>query len=136
MRITFILLLLFLTITTSFPQAKDTTQTPHTAKEFLWQGVAKLLSGNFQGAIQDCNKAIELDSNESYAYKIRGAAKSGLEDYSGALGDYNKAVSLNPDSANTYMYRGSVKIELNDKVGGMQDFNKAIMLNPNLPDYN
>jgi len=62
-----------------------------TAEEYFNSGLKKGKSGDWVGAIQDYNKAIELNPNHADAYGNRGAAKGRLQDYRGAIQDYNKA---------------------------------------------
>jgi len=54
-----------------------------TATEYYVSGVLKEDSGDYKGAIQDYNKAIELNPNYAKAYNYRGGAKSYLQDYRG-----------------------------------------------------
>ena len=51
---------------------------------------------DYQGAIDDYSKAIELDPQNLKAFSSRGDAKFNLEDYQGAIDDYSKAIELNP----------------------------------------
>ncbi len=82
-----------------------------TAEDYLDKGVAKHEKGDHRAAIQDYNKAIELDPNLALVYYIRGFAKNGLGDQRGAIQDYNKAIELNPNYALAYRNRGSAKID-------------------------
>jgi len=49
----------------------------------------KLKLQDYNGAIEDFNKAIELNPEDSLTYCIRGSARSELRDYIGALKDIN-----------------------------------------------
>ena len=81
--------------------------------------------GDYQGAIAECNKAIELDPKDAKAYNNRGYAKRNLGDNQGAIADYNKAIELDPKDATTYYNRGYAKSELGDKQGACLDWSKA-----------
>jgi len=50
---------------------------------------------DLQGAIEDFNQSIDLDTNSYAAYNNRGAIKQQLWDFKSALADYNKAIALN-----------------------------------------
>ena len=51
------------------------------AKFYYEQGVEKYKSEDYQGAIADYNKAIELNPKFAYAYYTRGNAKYHLKNY-------------------------------------------------------
>jgi tetratricopeptide (TPR) repeat protein len=56
--------------------------------------------GNYQGALDDYNKAIKIDSKYASAYNNRGITKAALGDRKGALEDQKKAVKLDPNFKN------------------------------------
>ena len=85
----------------------------------------------YEEAIADFDKAIELDSDNSYAYKLRGFAKHHLGFYQEAITDYDKTIKLDPNDTPAYYLRGSVKYELRQHFLAIADFDKAIKLNPN-----
>jgi Flp pilus assembly protein TadD len=96
-----------------------------TAKDYLNEGKGKFESKDYQGAISDCNKAIELNPNYALAYNNRGAAKVNLADFQGAIADLSKAIELDPKYAEAYSFRGAAKSELKDKYGACFDWSKA-----------
>ena len=69
---------------------------PKTADEFVELAKQKLEVEDYQGAISDFTKAIEINPMNDKAYNNRGNAKSNLKDYSGAIVDYSKAIEINP----------------------------------------
>lgn len=85
-------------------------------------------SGNKQSALDDLNKAINLNPNDANVYNDRGLLKDELGDKQGALDDLNKAISLNPKLALAYFTRGYLKNDLRDKQGALDDFKKAAEL--------
>ena len=94
------------------------------------RGLAKVDSGDLQGAIADYGKAIELNPQLVEAYNNRGNAKSDSGDLRGAIADYDKAIELNPQLAEAYYNRGAAKVALDDQQGAIADYDKAIELNP------
>ena len=68
------------------------------------QGLAKQNLGDYEGAIADYTKALEIDPDFADAYYNRGNAKKKLGDYKGAIADYNKALEIGPDFAAAYYY--------------------------------
>lgn len=61
------------------------------------RGLVKNELQDFEGSIEDYDKAISLDSRCALAYNNRGYTKYKKQDFEGALKDYNKAILLNPN---------------------------------------
>jgi len=102
----------------------------NSAEEYFYSGVEKANSGDYEGAIEDYNKAIEINPKDAEAYNNRGVAKWDLGDDRGAIEDYNKAIEIKPRYADAYSDRGVVKDKLGDYKGAIEDYNKAIEINP------
>jgi Tfp pilus assembly protein PilF len=64
---------------------------------FANRGIAFINMGNFDSAVSDLNKAIELDPRSSFAYAGRGLAYLRKDKVELARRDGAKALSLNPD---------------------------------------
>ncbi|KGG17189.1 tetratricopeptide repeat protein [Prochlorococcus sp. MIT 0602] len=106
----------------------------HTADEYVDRGVAKM-NDDVEGAMNDFNKAIEIDPNNALAYYFRGYAKYyELEVYSGAISDYSKAIEIDPSNSNFYTARGFSKQAIKDSIGATNDFFKALEINPRNAD--
>ena len=70
-----------------------------TAEDYKNKGLSKYKSGDYNGAIEEFTKSIELDPDYSEAYFRRGLFKDWFNDLSGAIVDFNKAIKLDPDFA-------------------------------------
>jgi tetratricopeptide (TPR) repeat protein len=103
-------------------------QSTETAADYIAQGDAKYNSGDKQGAIEDYDRAIELDPQNAEAYTYRGTAKYDLGDKQAAIEDYDKAIELQPDLALAYVSRSNVKVDLGDKESAIQDLSTAAEL--------
>ena len=57
------------------------------ADKYFNQGFKKYLVGNYQGAIADWSRVIEINPQDSAAYYNRGITKGDLEDYQGEIAD-------------------------------------------------
>ena len=95
------------------------------ATQYFNQGVEKYEAGNYQGAIDDWSKAIEINPQNANTYNNRGSAKDDLGDYQGAIADYTKAIEINPQYANAYQNRGIARELVNDLEGACRDWRKA-----------
>ena len=66
------------------------------------RATAKYKLKDYQGSIDDCTKAIQIDANYGYAYLNRGIAKEMLKDFSGSCSDWKKAIELGVETAKNY----------------------------------
>lgn len=104
---------------------------PEQAAETLNKsGFDKYLHSDYDGAIADYTKAIELNPKYSEAYCNRGNAKLLKRDYDGAYADGNQAIALDPKNADAYSVRGQAKSGKSDYDGAIADFSQAISLSP------
>ena len=87
-------------------------------------------SNKHEKAIEDYNKAIELNPNFAGAYNNRGLAYYELNKHERAIDDYNKAIELNPIFAMAYYNRGLAYGKLNKHEKAIDDYTRAIELNP------
>lgn len=87
--------------------------------------------GDYDHAIEDCNKAIDIDPNYAGAYHNRGGAYSEKGAYDLALADLSKAIELNPGFASAYYNRGNVYRMKGNYGQAIKDYNKAVELDSN-----
>ena len=85
-------------------------------ENFYKSGNKKFDENDYQGAIDDFSKAIELDpQNVELEYTYRARAKFSLGDYQGAIDDYTKAIELDSENGELeYASRGRAKYFLKD----------------------
>ena len=84
--------------------------------------------------IDVANKKIEINSNDSESYELRGFNYYHLEDYENAIKDLNRVIELNPNESehiHIYYYRGHSKYELGDYENAIKDLNKSLELDHN-----
>lgn len=84
---------------------------------------------NFDAAMKDYNKAIELD-NTAFNYYYRANAFVIMKKFDLALKDFSKAIELYPKGDLMWHSRGSFYLEQKQYEKALSDFNKAIELDP------
>ncbi|ABM79600.1 tetratricopeptide repeat-containing S1 family peptidase [Prochlorococcus marinus] len=97
---------------------------------YFLRAYAKKKLKDYQGAIADYSKALEINPEDANTFNNRGNAKHGLGDYQGAISDYTKAIELDPQHALAYDNRGYSKHDLKDYQAAIADYNKAIEIDP------
>lgn len=96
--------------------------------EFFKSGKAKMLKGDYVGAVKDYNEAARLNPNDALIYVNRGCAYNCIKDDKRALADYETAISVNPKLAVAYYNRASQMRRLKEFDKAIDDYNKAISL--------
>ena len=103
------------------------------ADKHVGSGQKKHNLKNYNGAINDYNKAIEIMHNApegpwSYDYYFRGLSKFELRDYAGAIDDFTRAIKKVPTVSLSWHYnsRGLAKNALKDYNGAIADYSIAI----------
>ena len=81
-------------------------------------------------SIPDFDKAIELDPDNTNAYRLRGVAYNNLGQNDQALQDLNKAIELNSNDISAHYNRGIAYYNLKQYEQAVQDFNQAIKFYP------
>ncbi|QLH33044.1 MAG: tetratricopeptide repeat protein [Cyclobacteriaceae bacterium] len=80
---------------------------------------------DYDGAIADYTKAIELDDTNPTYYDNRAWSKTEKENYAGAIEDYTASIELYPSDPETYYQRGLVKLLMNNNYDGCLDLKRA-----------
>ena len=110
---------------------------PKSSRAYIRHAAGRAGLGDYNGALADLNKAIELNPKSPSIYCLRAVIEHrlGYEDL--ALADCSRAIKLNPKFARAYNDRGIVEMDtFRDFEAAMTDFNEAIKLAPNAsPPY-
>jgi tetratricopeptide (TPR) repeat protein len=92
------------------------------------RAIAKAELNDPLGAIEDFDKAIQLNSEYENAYVWRGEEKYKISDYQGAISDYQLALKLNPDNSEVFLNLGKAKLKLGKLDEALSDLKKATTL--------
>lgn len=127
--------------------------------DLLGRAVTYTVLKNYDGAIADLNKAIELNDRFTVAYMARAYAKQAAQQVQDKviqrseqkekndaesmlsrgnshsaildiIADYDKAISLNSRLIYAWFNKGNLLLELNDLTSALQCYSEAIRINP------
>ena len=112
-----------------------TAQSFSTADQYIEEAIKAGKNNDFEMALYNLNKAIQIDPNSSRAYDYRGAALMGKNDYLGALESFAKAISLDPRNIDSYFHRGLVYINTKQFDQAIKDFNLMLRISPDPRAY-
>ena len=109
---------------------KDANETQAILMAYVHRGRVWERMHEFDKAIADCSKALELAPKDEALYVIRGAAWMAKGDYDKAIADASSAVALDPNYADAYNARGEAcrRKGLYDKA--ISDAAKAVSVEP------
>lgn len=94
------------------------------------------MNQNYDSALIYYNKAIKVNSNNSYLYKMRAFTKAEFKDYyNEAISDFSKAIELNPEAFFAFIGRAELKNYLGMYKEAIDDFNSAIEIRPDRYEY-
>ena len=94
------------------------------------RGYAYGHKGDYDRAIADFSKAIELDPKDAETYFNRGYAYGHKGDYDRAIADFSKALELDPKAVVAYNSRGAAYEHKGDHDRAIADFSKVLELDP------
>nr|MDZ8019099.1 tetratricopeptide repeat protein [Nostoc sp. SerVER01] len=93
------------------------------------RGETYRLMKRYTEALQDFDRAIELDPKDAWAIALRGQTYQSMEQYTQALQDFDRAIELDPKYAWAIALRGQTYLQLKQYNEALVDFNRAIDLN-------
>ncbi|MYA68721.1 tetratricopeptide repeat protein [Candidatus Poribacteria bacterium] len=101
------------------------------ARTYIYRGAARYWQkGDFDGAITDYTRAIELDPEYAEAYNYRGFAHLNNGDIDKAIADYVKATDIDQELTEAYKDRATAYLANSDFDKAIADYTKAIQLDP------
>src|SRR6266545_1417224 len=86
-------------------------QNAHDAEKYYRRGLDYRKQGQYEQAISEYNKAIELNAQFSDAYEQRANVYYDQQKYDLALVDYDKAIQINPQFVVAYNERGDTYLQ-------------------------
>ncbi|MCK5706856.1 MAG: tetratricopeptide repeat protein [Candidatus Aureabacteria bacterium] len=94
------------------------------------RGNAYKANGNFDAAILDLEKAIEINPKFAEAYNNRGIAYYNKGNTDEAISSFNKSIEIDPRNVDAYSNRGIAYDGKGKPDEAISDFNKSIEIDP------
>ena len=118
----------FTTTKVSGHRRKKREAEPDEAGMYAAKGEDKKSESDFEGAITDYTRALELYPKYTEAYRERGVAKASKKepDLQGAIADLDRAIELDPDDAVAYAERADVQAKRKQYSAAIKDIQEAI----------
>src|SRR5574341_1747839 len=82
--------------------------------------------GDAQGALEDCDQALRLDSGDAKAYFNRGMVCGDLGDAAGSIADFKQAVQCDPGFIAAWFNLGFERRRTGDYAGAIRAINRVI----------
>lgn len=112
------------------PTQKQSQKPGKSPQDYYVRAATKALEKDYQGAIEDYTKAVELNPGLVEAYVKRGATRYKMGDARGALTDCNQALRLNPNLSEAYYYQGRARYRLGYTQAAIEAYTQAIAREP------
>jgi TonB family protein len=89
---------------------------------------ANFVMGEYDAAIVDYNKAVELNPKEPTIYFSRALAHFNNKNFTPAIADFDKVIELDPKEAMAYFKRGAALEKVGNFEKALGDYQKAVEL--------
>jgi lipoprotein NlpI len=103
---------------------------PALQEPYNLRGVARTADGSSDLALQDFDRALQINPHYAEAYFNRGNTNRALLKYADALRDYSLAIENNPTMVEAYLNRGTVSAARSDMRAALEDYDHALSLSP------
>jgi tetratricopeptide (TPR) repeat protein len=97
---------------------------------YLERGYQRMEGGYYKGALEDYDRALEIQDKDPEIWLNRGHVKEKLNDLKGAYADYTKAIELDEKFEKAWLNRGNVLSKQGRAEDAVQDYTVAITFNP------
>ena len=100
------------------------------AEEHYERGMALMGSRDYEAAIGEFTKVLEIDSLHTGALMQRAGALGNMDDFEGAVRDLNRLTAVDPDHYEAHLTRGYIFFILEEYEEALEDFTTGVMLRP------
>ncbi len=100
---------------------------------FIDRSIARAERKEYWPALDDLNRAIELDPGRVESHILRSTAYRRLDGIDLARNDIDQALKLSPDNPDALFERGMIRYMQDDRDGALEDWKKVMALVPRTP---
>ncbi len=97
---------------------------------YLERAYQRMEGGYYKGALEDYDRALEIEPKDAEIWLNRGHVKEKLDDFKGAYADYSKAIELDEKFEKAWLNRGNVLSRQGRLDEAIEDYTVAITFNP------
>jgi tetratricopeptide (TPR) repeat protein len=97
---------------------------------YLERAYQRLEGGYLKGALDDYNKALEIEPKDPEIWLSRGIVKERMKDYTGAFSDYTKAIDLKEGFVKAWINRANVLLKQERYADAVEDYTAALIYTP------
>ncbi|MGB6296331.1 MAG: tetratricopeptide repeat protein [Rivularia sp. (in: cyanobacteria)] len=95
-----------------------------------WRGLTYRNMRNYEDALKDFDRAIEIDPGHKRAIAQRGVSYRLMKRHEDALKDFDRAIKVDPDYKLALSFRGNIYREMKRYEDALKDFDRAIKVDP------
>jgi tetratricopeptide (TPR) repeat protein len=97
---------------------------------YITRGLSYANLDEEERAIEDFDRAIEIDPEDAIAYLNRGSTYGALGEHERAIEDFDRAIERDPEYASAYVGRGNAYGALGEHERAINDYDRAIERDP------
>ncbi|MDY0077399.1 MAG: tetratricopeptide repeat protein [Bacteroidales bacterium] len=99
---------------------------------YFLRGVAKFNLSDYQGALADFSRTLEIHPLYVRAWHYRGITHDRMSNYFDAKADFARALEIDPYSADLHIASGATSMHLNAFEAAIKSYDMALLINPRL----
>jgi tetratricopeptide (TPR) repeat protein len=111
-------------------RVNKTVESTNNADTYFNRGMDCINKGQYDQAISNFTKVLEINPKNDRAYNNRGNVYAIKGQYDKAILDYGKALEINPSNDEAYYNRGKVYLSKGQYDQAISDFTNAVKINP------
>jgi len=98
--------------------------------DYFYKGKQHFSDGNYDDAIEELSKSIEINPLNAQSYMLRGSAYRKNGKIRKAISDYNTAIKLDSRFAAPYIIRGDLYAKIGNFSQAILNYNRALVITP------